>query len=60
VSHIPKFGDADKSPAGDAHPQLQQETPHLQITGYLTLLQLNPFLPTADLEGSQSKLAEEC
>jgi hypothetical protein len=66
VSHIPKFGDASKSPAGDtaspsgdavvshwrciisfrdAHPP--QETPHLpremwshlQITGYVTLLQ---------------------
>jgi hypothetical protein len=48
VSHIQKFGDASKSLAGyvgishrtriisfrDAHPDLLQEMPHLQITGY--------------------------
>jgi hypothetical protein len=57
VSHVPKFGDASKSPSGDAvvshwrciisfrdahpprsHPHLPQETPHLQIARYVTLL----------------------
>jgi hypothetical protein len=43
MSHIPKFRDASKSPAGDAHPphshlHLPQETPNLQIAGYVTLL----------------------
>jgi hypothetical protein len=45
MSHIPRFGDARKSPAGDVHPphshsDLPQETPHLKITGYVTLLDI--------------------